>query len=106
MEIINLSTIIVLKVDLKKVRMRRADMCESLRQELGVILDSTLSGSRYGHWIGGRTKNNKIYLLFRVSDPTKAKICIKKMLDNCGLPSNAKIKIKQKTIIGSNYAFI
>lgn len=106
MEIIKLFTIIVLRVDLRKAQMGRSETCESLRQYLGIIIDSTLSGSRCGHWIGGRTKGNKIYLMFRVSDPAKAKMYMKNVLDNCGLPPNAKIKMKQKTIIGNNYAFV
>jgi hypothetical protein len=55
-----------------------------------------LSGSRAGQWIGGRTKNNKIFLFFRLIYPSKAKKFILRLLNNLDIFSDAKIRIKVK----------
>ena len=79
---------------------------EGLRQELGVTINTSLSGPRVGKWIGGRVKNKKIYLFFRVSDPSKARKYILRLIENYNLLSNAKVRLKEKRIRWKNHAFI
>ena len=106
MELIELFRIIILKIDLKGVNLGSYADYESLRQELGVNINSSLSGPRAGKWIGGRVKKQKIYLFFRVSDPPKAKKHILRLIGNYNMLSNAKIRIKEKRIRWKNHAFI
>lgn len=106
MELIELFRIIILKIDLKGVELRSNADYEDLRQELGVNINTSLSGPRVGKWIGGRVKNKKIYLFFRVSDPPKAKKNILRLVGNYNMLSNAKIRIKEKHIRWKNHAFI
>jgi len=106
MELIELYRIIILKIDLKDVNLGSYADYESLRQELGVNIDASFSGPRVGKWIGGRVKNKKIYLFFRVSDPPKAKKHILRLVGNYSMLSNAKIRIKEKRIRWRNHAFI
>ena len=106
MELIELFRIIILKIDLKDVELRSNADYEDLRQELGVNINTSLSGPRVGKWIGGRVKNKKIYLFFRISDPPKAKKYILRLIRNYNMLSNAKIRIKEKRIRWKNYAFI
>ncbi len=63
MELIELFRIIILKIDLKGVNLRLYADYESLRQELGVNINSSLSGPRVGKWIGGRKKQKNILIL-------------------------------------------
>jgi hypothetical protein len=106
MELIELFRIIILKIDLKDVELRPNADYEGLRQELGVNINTSLSGPRVGKWFGGRVKNKKIYLIFRVSDPPKAKKYILRLIGNYNMLSNAKIRIKEKRIRWKNHAFI
>jgi len=95
-----------LKIDLNKVGLSTISEYESWRQELGVNINTALSGPRAGQWIGGRTKNKKLYLFFSVSDPLKAKKFILRLLGNYPLLSDANIRIKEKSITWRNRAFI
>ena len=77
-----------------------------MRQQLGININTSLSGPRLGQWIGGRLKKKKIYLYFRVSDPPKAKRYILRLLINCDILADAKIRVKVKKIRWRNYTFI
>ena len=59
-----------------------------------------------GEWIGGRVKNDKIFLIFRVSDPSKAKAFILRLIRNYDLLSDAKVRIKEKKMKWGNYTVI
>lgn len=106
MELVELFRIIILKIDLGKAKLVTQPEYESLRQELGININTSLSGSRAGQWIGGRIKNDKIFLFFRVSDPSKAKKFILRLLNNWDILSDAKIRIKEKKIKWRNYTLI
>jgi methylglyoxal synthase len=106
MELIELFRIIILILDLKDIKLGTYTDYEDFRQELGVNINTCLSGPRAGNWIGGRVKKKRIYLFFRVSDPTKAKKCILKLIDNYTILNSAKIRIKEKSIRWKNHAFI
>jgi hypothetical protein len=106
MALIELFRIIILMIDLKNVKPGSCMDYDRLRQELGVNIDTSLSGPRVGKWIGGRVKNKKIYLYFRVSDPPKAKEYILRLVKNYNILSEAKICINEKRIRWKNHAFI
>ena len=106
MELVELFKIIILKIDLAKAKLIPQREYEALRQELGININTSLSGSRVGQWIGGRIKNNKIFLFFRVSDPSKAKEFIRRLISNYDMLSNAKIRMKEKKIKWGNYTLI
>jgi len=105
-ELIEIFKIIILKIDLTNVKLSSETEYDCLRQQLGININTSLSGSRAGQWIGGRVKNKKMYIFFRVSDPPKAKKYILRLLGNYNILSNAKIRIKEKTIKWRNYAFM
>jgi hypothetical protein len=96
MELIKPFKTIILKIDLSKVKAVPKREYESLRQELGININTSLSGSRAGEWIGGRIKKNNILLFFRVSDSPKAKAFILRLISNYHLLSNATVRIKEK----------
>jgi hypothetical protein len=50
----------LLKIDLKNSNSISPSEYESVRQELGVTINASLSGPRIGKWIGGRVKKNTI----------------------------------------------
>ncbi len=106
MEWIELFKVIILIIDLKNANVDSYPDYEHLRQELGVNINTSLSGPRVGKWVGGRVKNQKIYLYFRVSDPAKAKKHIVRLLDNYTLFKDAKVRIKEKRIGWKTHAFI
>jgi hypothetical protein len=106
MKLVELFKIIILKIDLKKTGLSTISEYESLRQELGVQINTALSGPRAGQWIGGRVKNKKIFLFFRVSDPPKAKQFILRLLNTYPILSDATIRIKGKSMKWRNYTFI
>jgi hypothetical protein len=97
---------ILLKIDLKNVKLRPGMQYDHLRQQLVVNIDTALSGSRTGQWAGSRVKKNQIYLFFRASDPPKAKEKIDHLLKTCELLSPAKIRTKEKTMKWRNYTFM
>ena len=106
MEIVEFFKIMILTIDLKNVNLGPAPNYDGLRQQIGLTIDTSLSGPRAGQWIGGRTKNKKIYLFFRVSDPVKAKKFILRSLGNQDILSKAKIRITEKHIKWNNYALL
>ena len=106
MEVLEIFQIIILKIDLKKVNTSPIAEYDDLRQQLGININTALSGPRIGQWIGGRLKNKKIYLFFKVSDPFEAKKRILSLLKNYNILSKAKILIKTKTIKWGNYTFV
>lgn len=106
MQLVELFRIIILRIDLGKATLVPQPEYESLRQELGITINTSLSGSRAGQWIGGRTKNSKIFLFFRVSDPSKTKKFILRLLNNWDILSDAKIRIKEKKIKWGNCTLI
>lgn len=85
MKLVQVFTIIILKIDLTKVKLNPVNKYENLRQQIGVDINTVLSGPRVGRWIGGRVKKKIIYLFFRVSDPPKAKRYILRSLRNYNL---------------------
>jgi hypothetical protein len=106
MELIEVFKIIILKIDLSNIKSSQRIDYEHLRQELGVNIDTSLAGPRSGQWIGGRTRKQKIYLFFRVSDPSKTMKLISRLLDEYKFPSGTKIRLKKKTIMWQNYALV
>jgi methylglyoxal synthase len=106
MEWVELFKIIILKIDLAKAKLIPPQEYEAIRQELGININTSLSGSRAGQWIGGRIKNNKIFLFFRVSDPSKAKASILRLISNYDILSDAKIRMRGKKIKWANYTLI
>jgi hypothetical protein len=106
MDLIEIFTIIILKIDLKKVKLSQAAEYDCLRQQIGINIDTALSGSRAGQWIGGRLKNKKIYLFFRVSDPQKAKKYILRLLRRFDILHEAEFRLKEKKIKYKNYTFV
>jgi hypothetical protein len=106
MELVELFKILILKIDLANAKLIPQREYESLRQELGININTSLSGSRAGQWIGGRIKKNKIFLFFRVSDSSKAKLVILRLVSNYDILSDAKVTIKKKKIKWGNYTVI
>ena len=100
MKLVQVFTFIILKIDLTKVKLNPVNKYENLRQQIGVDINTVLSGPRIGQWIGGRVKKKIIYLFFRVSDPPKAKRYILRSLRNYNILTNAKIRIKGKKLNG------
>jgi hypothetical protein len=52
MELIDIFNIILLKIDLKKVTSLPESYYDRFRQELGININTSLSGPRIGQWIG------------------------------------------------------
>jgi hypothetical protein len=98
--------LLILKIDLTHVALGPTPNYEGLRQQLGLTIDAALSGPRAGQWIGGRTKDKKIFLFFRVSDPSKAKQFILRSLENHAMLDQAKIRMKEKRLKWHNYAVV
>ena len=106
MEWVELFKIIILKIDLAKAKLIPQREYEALRQELGITINTSLSGSRAGRWIGGRIKNHKIFLFFRASDPSKAKKFILRVLNNWDRLFDARIRNIEKKLKWGNHTLI